>query len=53
MSQQEVYTDLCRKCYIKINKPTKSEIKKMVMSDEKYQCNCCKKTDYIIEYVED
>ena len=53
MSQQELYEDLCKKCYIKLNKPTKNEIKKLVMSEEKYQCNCCHKTDFIVEYVEE
>lgn len=53
MSQQDMYESLCKKCYIRIMKPTKKEIKKMVMSDEEYQCDCCNKTDYIVEYVED
>ena len=53
MSQQDMYESLCKKCYIRIMKPTKKEIKKMVMSDDKYQCDCCHKTDYIVEYVED
>lgn len=53
MSQQDMYESLCKKCYIRIMKPTKKEIKKMVMSDEKYQCDCCNKTDFIVEYVED
>ena len=53
MSQQDLYENLCKKCYIRIMKPTKKEIKKMVMSDEYYQCDCCHKTDYIVEYVED
>lgn len=53
MSQQECYSDLCRKCYIRIYKPTKKEIKKMIMSEDQYVCDCCKKHDYIVEYVED
>jgi hypothetical protein len=53
MGQHDMYENLCRKCYIKIMKPTKKEIKKMVMSEEEYQCDCCHKTDYIVEYVED
>ena len=53
MSQQDLYENLCKKCYIKIMKPTKKEIKKMVMSDDKYQCDCCHKTDFIVEYLED
>lgn len=53
MGQQDMYDNLCRKCYIKIIKPTKKEIKKMVMSEEEYECDCCHKTDYIVEYLED
>lgn len=53
MSQQDIYESLCKKCYIRIMKPTKKEIKKMVMSEEQYPCDCCNKTDYIVEYVED
>lgn len=53
MSQQDLYENLCKKCYIRIIKPSKKEIKKMVMSEEQYQCDCCKKTDYIVEYLED
>ena len=53
MSQQDMYESLCKKCYIRIMKPTKKEIKKMVMSDDEYQCDCCHKTDYIVDYVED
>lgn len=53
MSQNEMYEDLCKRCYIRIMKPTKKEIKKMVMSEDQYQCDCCKKTDFIVEYLED
>lgn len=53
MSQQDMYESLCKKCYIRIMKPTKKEIKKIVMSDDEYQCDCCHKTSYIVEYVED
>lgn len=53
MGKQDMYENLCKKCYIKIMKPTKKEIKKMVMSEEEYECDCCHKTDYIVEYLED
>lgn len=53
MSQQDMYENLCKKCYIRIMKPSKKEIKKMVMSEEEYECDACHKTDYIVEYVED
>ena len=53
MGQQDMYENLCRKCYIKIYKPGKKEISKIVMSEEKYQCNCCKRSDYVVDYLED
>ena len=53
MSQNEMYQDLCKRCYIRIMKTTKKEIKKMVMSDVQYECSCCHKTDFIVEYLED
>ena len=53
MGQQDMYDNLCKRCYIRIMKPTKKEIKKMVMSEEEYQCECCHKTGSIVEYVED
>lgn len=53
MSQQDLYENLCKKCYIRIMKPTKKEIKKLVMSEEEYQCDCCKKTGPIVEYTEE
>lgn len=53
MSQQDLYENLCKKCYIRIMKPTKKEIKKMVMSEDEYQCDCCHKITLIVEYVED
>lgn len=53
MSQQEIYDNLCKKCYIKVMHPTKKEIKKMVMSEEEYVCDCCGKKCAIVEYVEE
>lgn len=54
MSQQDYFEQsLCRKCFIKHCKPSKKEIKKMVMSEEQYVCDCCKKLSQIVEYLED
>ena len=53
MSQQDLYENLCKKCYIRIIKPSKKEIKKMVMSEDQYVCDCCKKLSQIVEYLED
>lgn len=53
MDHQDMYENLCKKCYIKIMKPTKKEIKKMIISEYEYQCDCCHKNGPIVEYVED
>ncbi len=53
MSQQDIYENLCKKCYIKVMRPSKKEIKKMVMSEEEYTCDCCGKTCTIVEYIEE
>jgi hypothetical protein len=53
MSQQDIYENLCRNCYIKIQKPSKKDIKKMVMSEYKDRCDKCGKVSEIVEYIED
>lgn len=51
--KQDMYTDLCKKCYVKIYKPTKKEISKIVLTDYKEKCDCCHRTDFLVDYVED
>lgn len=53
MSKQDMYTDLCKKCYVKINKPTKKEISKIVLTYYKGKCSCCGREDYLVDYLED
>lgn len=53
MNQQYYYENLCKRCFVKINNPTKKEIGKIVMSEEKYECNCCHRIIEIVEYVEE
>ena len=53
MGQYDIYENLCKKCYIKIQNPSKKDIKKMVMSEEKYQCDSCHRNDVIVEYIEE
>lgn len=50
--QDYLENNLCKKCFIKHCKPTKKEIKQIVMSDEQYECDYCHKNDYIVEYLE-
>lgn len=53
MSQNDLYECLCKRCFLKIHKVNKKEIKKMVMSEEEYHCDKCGKLDFIVEYLED
>ena len=53
MSQADLFSDLCKKCFIRIRKPSKKDIKKIVLSDEPCECESCGRFDYIVEYVED
>lgn len=53
MSQQELYDTLCKKCYIKNCKPSKKEIKGIILTDYKERCECCGKVDYIVDYIEE
>jgi hypothetical protein len=53
MSQQDYFEDMCKRCFIRNTKLTKKEIKKIVLSEERYRCSCCGKTDFIVEYVEE
>ena len=53
MSQQDIYENLCKACFIKTCKLNKKDIKKIVMSDYKERCDKCGKVSEIVEYVED
>lgn len=46
-------TCLCRKCFIKICKPTKNEIKHIILTEYKDKCEKCGRTDYIVDYIEE
>lgn len=50
---KEPYTDLCKACYIRIMKPSKKKVKKIVMTPYEAECQCCHKTKSIVDYVED
>ena len=53
MGKQEIYDDLCKKCFIKIMKPSKKEVAKIVLTEYKEQCSCCGREDYVVDFVED
>ena len=53
MSQLDLYTNVCKKCFIKIHKPSKKDIEKIVLGEEKCKCEKCGRTDFVVDYVED
>lgn len=53
MGNEEMYDMLCKKCYVKIMKPSKRDIKRIIMSEENEKCECCGRIGPFVEYVED
>ena len=40
----------CKTCYVKLRKPSKKAIKRLVLTEYKDQCECCQKIDRLVEY---
>lgn len=53
MSQHNYSECLCRKCYIKLMKPTKREIKGIVLTEYDGVCENCGRNGPVVEYIED
>lgn len=54
MSQQDYFEqNLCRKCFIKLCKPSKNEIKRIVMTEYKDKCDKCGRVSELVDYIED
>ena len=54
MSQQDYLNQqLCRKCYIKFCKPSKADIKRMVMTEYTGKCDKCGRVSQLVDYIED
>ena len=53
MSQNELYENLCKKCAIKALNLSKSDIKKMVMTEYDDCCDKCGRVQPLVEYIED
>ena len=50
---KESYTNLCKDCYIRIMKPSKKKIKKIVMTPYEGKCDKCGRISVLVDYVED
>lgn len=54
MSQQDYLNQqLCRKCFIKLCKPSKADIKRMVMTEYTDKCDKCGRVSQLVDYIED
>lgn len=47
------YENLCKKCYLKKHKLNKKHIDNIVMTIYKDQCDCCGKTEKLVDYIEE
>ena len=56
MSDNNFYNmtqSLCKKCFIKLAKPSKKTIKSIVLTDYEETCEHCGKVGPIVDYIED
>lgn len=49
----ELFTNLCRKCFINTHRLNKKEVEKIVLSDEKCKCDKCGRMNFCVDYLED
>lgn len=49
----ETNEDLCRKCFIKLMRPSKKEIKHIILTDYTTTCEHCGRKGPIVDYVGD
>ena len=52
MRKEEMYDNLCKKCYIKLERPSQKDIKHIVLSEEQAKCENCGRNSFVIEYVD-
>lgn len=53
MSRQEMYGNYCKRCYIKVNKPSKDDIKHMIMTEYEDKCEKCGRVSELVDYIEE
>lgn len=51
MGYSEVDCCLCKQCYVQLRKPSKKEVKKMILTTYKDRCENCHKVDRLVEYM--
>lgn len=50
MSYQETDSNYCKQCFVKIKKPSKKSIKKMILTEYKDRCENCGRIERLVEY---
>lgn len=53
MGRTDIYTNLCKKCFIRVHNLNKKHVDKIVLSEEKCKCDKCGMVNFIVDYVED
>lgn len=53
MSYQETDCNLCKKCYVKLKRPSKRNMKKMGFTNYKDKCENCGTIDRLVDYIWD
>ena len=50
MGYVETDCNLCKQCYVKLKKPSKKSLKKMVLTEYKALCDECRRIDRLVDY---
>ncbi len=53
MDQQYCYGNYCKRCYIKVNKLSKDDIRRMIMTEYEDRCDKCGRVSELVDYIED
>lgn len=50
MSYQETDFNYCKQCFVKLKKPSKKSVKKIILTEYKDRCDNCGRIDRLVEY---
>ena len=51
MEKQYCYGNYCKRCYIKINKLSKNDIRHMIMTEYEDKCEKCGRVSELVDYI--
>lgn len=53
MGQQYYFGNYCKRCFIKLCRPSKADIKRIVMTEYTDKCDKCGRVSQLVDYIED